>query len=98
MRKVVRGFVVATVIGWITRFLTSIWNKWSARPASEIRATVERVLPDAIDETRKHEIADRVVAAMKGRSAVGEPREVPVAQQAMTPPIPETPSGTHEQN
>jgi hypothetical protein len=89
MKKLLRGVVVATVLGWLTKFVGRMWQRWSARPAGEIRATVDRVLPDSIDPDRRHDIADRVVTALKGPN--GTDGDEPIAQKMATPPPPTPP-------
>ena len=94
MKKLFRGVVVATLVGWLTKFVGRMWQRWSARPAGEIRATVDRVLPESIGPDRRHDIADRVVTALKGphETDTGDPiASTAAGPPPLTPPV-ETPS------
>lgn len=92
MKKLFRGVVVATLVGWLTKFVGRMWQRWSARPAGEIRATVDRVLPESIDPNRRHDIADRVVTALKGPQE--NDTDDPIASATASPPPPTPPVET----
>lgn len=92
MKRLFRGAVVATLLGWLTKLVGRMWQRWSARPAGEIRATVERVLPESIGSDRRQDIADRVVTALKGPQVTDS--EDPIARSVATPPPPTPPVET----